>query len=175
MRIVIWPVAKNPAMGRFGPEKWQDWYRTCVKAVDIQRARSREGETVFIAVVSAARVAGHKAEVDYLVPALQQLRAQNIVIEPSSYETVGELEAARAIARREDAQLIVVSTFGHYPRLAWLLRGIPAGHHIAFGLPRWRELVTDTILSLLFPFIDLAGKREWFVAKVTRRRQAGKH
>lgn len=175
MNILIWPVAKNPAMGRIGPKEWQDWYRGCAKAVKLERKLSSLGHNVKIAVVSAVHIAGHVAEVYYIMSALNELGARNVHKRLSSYETIGEMESVRGIAQQENAKLIVISTFGHYLRVAWLIRNMNAEHYIAFGLPRWRELITDAILTFLFPIIDSAGQRKWFLNKVVRRRISGKH
>ena len=161
-------------MGRFGPERMQDWYRGLAKAVKIERKLLSAHHMPWIVVVDAIHVKGHVADSEMIVPALRKLGAKGIYIGLESHETIGELEAAYKIVQRTGAEFIVISTFAHYLRVAWLLRGIKAKHYIAFGLPRWFEMVTDVILTLLFPVIDLCGGREWFRKKVDVRRKSGR-
>jgi hypothetical protein len=175
MKYIIWPVAKNPATGRIGPKKFQDWYRGCVKAVKIEKKLLANGDSVKIAVVSAVHIKDKPAEADFIFSALEELGAKNIHIDLKSYETIGELEAVQEIAIKENAELIIISTFGHYLRVRWLARKISAKHFVAFGIPRPKELITDIILTFLFPIIDLLGKRDWFRKKVESRRENGKH
>lgn len=161
-------------MGRVGPTQWQDWYRGCVKAVALERKLVECGQQVVIVIVNAVHTTGYQRESDYAAEALRGLGARNILVELKSHETIGELEAVCEIAKQEKAELIIISTFAHYLRVAWLLRGIPAEHYIAFGLPRWREMVTDAILTVLFPLLDLLGGRKRFLEMVNRRRLNGK-
>lgn len=174
-KYVIWPVAKNPAMGRIGPTRWQDWYRGCIKSAAIERKLIESGNEVMVAIVNAVHTKGYTPEYEYSMKALKELGTQNIHIELKSYETISELDAICEIAKREGAELVVVSTFAHYLRVAWLLRRIPSEHHIAFGLPRWSEMITDVVLTVLFPIIDFLGGRKRFLKTVNRRRLDGKH
>lgn len=182
MKYIVWPVAKNPVQGRFGPASLQDWYRGCALASKIQKALADKGNTAKIVVVTATHVTGRQSERDMMLQALRSLGMQDrdLILEGQAYETIGELENVFEIARREKSRVVVVSTFGHYLRVAWLLRPIKDGdlvasHKIAFGLPRWRELVTDLILTIIFPIIDLLGGRAWFKDKVVVRRKSVKH
>jgi len=182
MKYIVWPVAKNPVQGRFGPASLQDWYRGCALASKIQKILDKKGNTAKIAVVTATHITGHRSERDMMLWALRStgVQEQHLILDGEAYETVGELEKVFGVARREKSRVVVVSTFGHYMRVAWLLwstknRGLVASHKIAFGLPRWRELVTDLILSAVFPIIDLLGGREWFKDKVVARRKSGRY
>jgi len=56
----------------------------------------------------------------------------------------------------------------------WLCRGKGVKHKVVFGIPRPFEIFYDITLAITFPIIDLLGKREWFLKKVTARRESGK-
>ena len=175
MKFFVLPITKNPAFGRVGQEELQDWYRGCARAVQIQRGLSSAGHDAEIVVLSDVHIKGYRHEAEYYQDALKKLGAKNVRTIQQGQETVGQIEIILEIAKKEDAKLVVVSTFGHYLRLAWLLRGTDAQHETVFGLPRFRELITDGILTVLFPLIDLTVGREWFQNKVVHRRESGKH
>ena len=156
--------------------RWQDWYRGCVKAARLQQRLMKSGDTCSIVVTTDVHLNGCWHDAQYYARALRKSGAVKYQFTWNGYETIGELEAAKGFAASQGAQLIVVTTFAHYLRVAYLMRkaGIRAKHYCAFGLPRWKEMVTDVILTFAFPLIDLCGKREWFVRLVVARRKTGK-
>lgn len=172
MNYLILPLAKNPPIGRFGPRKLQDCYRTCVKAVELKRRLVSEGHRVQIVIVSTMHIPGRMSEPEYYTSTLLELGETSPRLALQSYETIGELAGVLNLAENEQSNLIVVCTFGHYLRVLWLLRGESVELHTAFGLPRWRELLTDTLLAFVFPIIDLLGGRKWFQNKVVTERKA---
>lgn len=170
---VIYPVSKSPyPTGRVGAVEKQDWYRGLVKA----RELSQRLPNSRILIVSATRILGEKSDVWMYLAGLQSLNVagdQKVVLD-LGHETVGQIEAAVAYASQVGGKLVVVSTFLHYPRVRWICRGITAEHHIVFGIPRPREVLTDLALMVLFPVIDILGGRDWFVRKVRARRERGR-
>ena len=174
MKYLIFPLTKNPAFGRFGPVKMQDWYRTCVRAVSLERQLITDGNEAEIIVLADVHYKGYRHETEYYTEALMALGAKNVRTIKQCYETIGQIEFVIQLATKEQSKLIVISTFAHYLRAARLLKGRAVYHHIAFGLPRISELATDAILTFLFPVLDLMGGREWFKNKVIARRKTGK-
>ncbi|HEY4511801.1 MAG TPA: hypothetical protein VJH55_03100 [Candidatus Paceibacterota bacterium] len=188
-RKLIVPLTKSSFAKRLGPEKFYDWVRGLKKA---HKLCDRD-DTVL--VVSAVHIEGFKSEAVIYKEVLLEwgiteqeieevsvgqrlmLGDKNFVILEEAQETIGQLEIAYDIAEQNRMKLVVVSTWTHYLRVAWLLwRGPNRNyrHYIAWGVPYLREAITDAILTLLFPLIDLAGRRSWFLDKVTRRRKSGK-
>jgi hypothetical protein len=98
---------------------------------------------------------------------------KDIIVIEKTHETVEQIEIVTEYAKENNAKLIIISTFLHYLRVRWLCRGFVVEHHGAFGIPRPREAVTDIILTLIFPVIDLIGKKKWFSEKVGMRRVKG--
>jgi hypothetical protein len=171
---LVLPVTKGPhPTGRVGPVERQDWFRGLVKATRLLRTLSPSK----ILVLSDVHVANEEHEADIYLAALRRLGVDEsrLMVVRDARETSGQVEAAKAIARREDMELVVVTTALHYLRVRWLFRGFEATHHVVFGIPRPREAVTDLVLTFLFPLLDLAGGRAKFVEKVTERRLGGKH
>lgn len=170
---MILPITKSPhSKGRLGPIKWQDWYRGLIKTQKLASANPQAK----ILVLSAVHIEGEKTEALIYQLALEQMSfpAKQLIVIEKGYETIEQVEVAKQYANQNKAELLVISTFLHYPRVRWLFRGYRARHFIVFGLPRPREILTDIVLNLIFPIIDLIGLRQWFKNQVITRRKKGK-
>lgn len=135
-----------------------------------------------IYIISNVHVAGEEPEADMYVEALKKLRVfrvdeKDIIVIREAQETVGQLKKAWAIAQEKKLELVIVSTFLHFPRVYWicLKDGIKAQHYIALGMPRPGEALRDIALWFIFPIIDLTGQRERFLKYVEERRLRGIH
>jgi hypothetical protein len=173
VKYFILPLEKSPHQtGRIGQMESQDWYQGLVRAKNLLE----EFPGSKILVVTATQITDEKPAADLYLEALKKfgVKEENIKVVREGLETIGQIEAAQKVARQEQAKLHVVSTFMHYPRVRWIMRGQGAKHYGVFGIPRPREAVTDIILTFIFPFIDLWGWREKFVKKVTKRREEGR-
>lgn len=170
---LILPLTKGPHSGRIGDEKLQDWWRGLVKAKNLME----KFPSSKILVLSAVHIAGEKAEAKIYLETLHRMGVgdDKIMFLEKAQETMEQVEIAKKIAAWEKMELLVVSTFLHYPRVRWLFRGFRVRHYGVFGIPHPREAITDIILIVLFPIIDLLGKREWFRTKIVGRRESGKH
>jgi hypothetical protein len=169
--ILLIPLTKWPKdKGRYGPLRFQDWYRGCAEAVRL----AGPGDTIL--VVSDLTIGGESEARIYVstLKALDTTKTINIEVVPLGFETVGQLEVASDIAVERQKKLLVISTFLHAPRVWWLTRKEKnIEHRIVFGIPRPREAVTDLVLDILFPLIDSLGFRERFLKRVRERRQSG--
>ncbi|KND47927.1 MAG: hypothetical protein AB199_04185 [Parcubacteria bacterium C7867-004] len=173
---IIFALHKSPYPKRKGPSHWADWYRGCLKAVDIQRVLDASGVTSEMLVLTDAQYKGGLHEVDYYTAAFDELGAHNVRVIRKCYETVRQIEMALQISQNEDKDLIVISTWVHYLRVCWLLRGSGATHRIAFGIPNLQYAIADVILTFAFPVIDLVpGGRERFVAYAEDKRFKGEY
>lgn len=170
---IILPLTKSPHQsGRMGPVEVQDWYRGLVRAKELLH----ELKPAKILVLANVHITGEKGETDLYLDALHTLCVpdEDILVVREGQETIEQIEIALALAKREGARLLIISTFLHYLRVRWLCRGEPVEHYIAWGMPRPREILTDTLLTALFPLIDIMGGREWFLEKVKARRLSGR-
>lgn len=186
MKYLILPLTKGPhPTGRIGPRRLQDWRRALKEAVAVayqayfatsSQSFTEAGFPATMLILSDVQIAGEEHEVELYSGFLDELgfTGPRIVLR-ETYETIGQLDRAFEIAQEEDFQLVVVSTFLHYPRVRWLCRGRGAIHKCVWGIPRPREAITDIILAVVFPFIDMFGWRKGFLQKVNKRRQAGVH
>ncbi|RJQ34503.1 hypothetical protein C4568_02490 [Candidatus Parcubacteria bacterium] len=171
-RHLICPVLKSPwPEGRIGPEKYQDFYRVAVQAIEWQKLFGKDADLL---VVSTFR-RGDFDEADYYAALLDRLGGERIRVIREGVETVGQIGTALCTARLEQARLHLGSTVPHLPRVRWLTRKNVNVHHFAVaGIPRPAEFFTDIILAIAFPVLDALGRREWFLAKTTERRSVGK-
>lgn len=180
-RTIVVPIPKSPhSKGRIGPEEWQDWYRGLKKAISI--ARSKDMAEVLI--LSNAQYSGQPHEVDLYYGALAKLGATtdvNIRAIKEGYETIEQVDRSFKLAAEEKKELIFVSTWLHYLRVQWLIwrckavaPSVKVKHCIVFGIPRPREMLSDIILTILFPLVDICGGRQFFLKAVNKRRIKGK-
>ncbi|MGC9602345.1 MAG: ElyC/SanA/YdcF family protein [Minisyncoccia bacterium] len=174
--ILIIPLTKSPHFtGRYGPVEWQDWYRGLVKAKTLLELYKAQGVPAKILVLSAVQVTSEKSEVEIYTWALKKLGVDDgdIMVINKTQETIEQTEMV-AMFIKKGIQVVIISTWLHYLRVRWLCRGLKAKHYIVWGIPRPREAITDIMLTVLFPPIDLCGGREWFLKKTRERRLAGK-
>ena len=138
----IIPVTKSPHKGgRVGSVYLQDWYQGVKKAVGLLKKIPNSK----ILIVSDVHIDGEEHEADIYVRALRGLgvRGEDMIVVKDCYETIGQIDIIKRMAKEHKARLIFVSTFMHYPRVRWLTTGMKAKHYVAFGIPRPREAVTD--------------------------------
>lgn len=169
---LIVPITKSPhSKGRIGPVKMQDWYRGLAKAVLLQR--KFVGSKILI--LSNVHIRGEEHEADIYTRALYDfgVKEENLLVIKDCYETIGQIDVIKQVAKEANYKLIFVSTWLHFGRVWWLTRGMKIKHYIAFGIPRPRESLTDIILTFMFPIIDILGKKEWFRKKVIIHREQG--
>lgn len=176
VEYLILPLTKSPhPSGRIGQTETQDWYRGLLKAKSFSKKYQAK-----ILVISNVHIATERHEVEIYVDALKALgiKEPDMVVIKEAQETIGQLEIAAGIAEKERKTLLIISTFLHFLRVWWLCRvykNIKIRHSIAFGMPRPQEAITDILLTFLFPFFDVVGRRQWFVEKVIKQREKGKH
>lgn len=165
------PLTKGPAAkGRIGPREWQDWYRSLV----LTKKLMPRYQPCSVAILSNFQVAGEMHEVYFYLEALEELSIPDVVVIREAYETMGQLEYAFEMARRERVNLVVISTWLHFPRVWWLCRGMGVKHHVAWGIPRPSLAAADIFLTFALPALDLLGLRKWFKKRLERRRTSGK-
>jgi hypothetical protein len=171
---LILPLTKGPH-GRIRPTERQDWWKGCQKVLQLQQKLQPSK----IYVISNVKVAGEEAEADTYVNALKKLGARDdvIVVIREAQETTKQLAIASQVAKKENLELVVVSTALHHPRVRWICwwDEIEARHYVAWGLPRPGEAIRDVALWVIFPCIDVFGKRKEFLEYVEKRRISGKH
>ncbi|GEM_PF-1076203 len=172
---LLLPLTKGPcAKGRIGPNVLQDWWGSMVLT---QRLQRKYGWGQYgpppVLILSNLQVAGERHEADIYIEAAEELGITNLVVVREAYETMGQLEYALELARRERLKLVVISTWLHFPRVWWLCRGRNVKHHIAGGIPRPSLAVADIILTFAFPILDILGLRGWFRQRLERRRVKG--
>lgn len=174
MAQLILPLTKGP-QDRVGPRTRQDWYCGLIKAHELLQA----DPSAKILVISNVHVAGRPHEATVYAEALQEFGVSNgdVVVIRQAQETIEQLHLAAGIAQKLKKELVIISTWLHYPRVRWICwwDGIAATHHAAFGIPRPGEAIRDVALWVIFPLVDLFGKRELFLKKVEERRLKGVH
>ncbi|OGZ43903.1 MAG: hypothetical protein A3J55_00525 [Candidatus Ryanbacteria bacterium RIFCSPHIGHO2_02_FULL_45_17b] len=175
---LIVPLTKSPhPRGRIGPTRWQDWFRGLRRAVTIAKVIPNAE----ILILSNVRVANQPHEADLYSEALAEMGVISFRVIRECYETIEQINYSIDLAIQERKNLIFVSTFLHYLRVEWLILTHPdrklveVKHYSVLGIPRPKEALTDIVLTVLFPLIDLVGGRQWFLRAVNSRRLTGKH
>lgn len=175
LKTIILPLTKSPCeRGRVGPRKWQNWYRGCKKAVKLEKKFLARGNEVEILILTDFQTKGSPHDADYYTEALRELNASKLRVICEETETVGQIKKANQIAKREGKRLVVISSLAHFPRVWWICRGEKIAHSIVCGIPRPKEFITDIILDVAFPLIDILGQRNRFERFVEKRRESGK-
>jgi hypothetical protein len=173
VKLLIVPLTKSPwPRGRIGPLECQDWFSSVRIAVRLQRSH----ESSVILIVSDLHVQNESSEQEWYALALRKAGAApgTYIQRKQAYETLEQLEVVEEMARAQPYRVAIISTFTHYPRVRWLCRGKGYEHYVAWGIPRLRDVLTDAVLMVAFPILDLMGARAWFRALLKRRRTAGK-
>ncbi len=171
-RTYIALIPKSPwRKGRIGPAARQDWVSACDDAAKL--AKQMPDAKIIVADAYVER--GERPDLELYQAALEEAgvpkNQQHLTSE--GMETIGHIEALNRIARAEDVDLLIVSTFLHYPRVRWICRGQGHQHRAAWGIPRPKEALTDLVLTILFPLLDRLGLRQQFLKRVTKRRESG--
>jgi hypothetical protein len=151
----------------------QDWHATISKAAELYR---QDPTHTRIAVITSFQATGDRSEMAIYKDALAGLRVPShaILRITEGNETLRQLEVVEKLRSDIDAQLTIISTCLHYPRVRWLCRGKGYQHHVGWGIPRPKEAITDILLAIAFPLIiDPLGLRDWFTKKVVSRRASG--
>jgi hypothetical protein len=174
METLVFPLPKSPLpeKGRFGPREAQDWWRICEEAVRL--AKEEYHYAPILVATGFVYASGIHEATFYQDVFTKEFHIPNVEVVAKGVETVGQLAAAFDFADRTSAELVVVSSVFHFPRVWWLCRGRKVRHRVVSGIPRLSEAIADIILAVLFPLIDLLGKRETWREKVERRRKEGK-
>lgn len=191
MKTIIFVPTKGPHRFRLGPRRWHDWIVQCRKAAQLQRTLP----DAVIYIPSAVHTSGYIPELAFYRAALEDVGLAETVektadggyvfldlpgriraiLEAEGLETMGQCLLAFALAERERAELIVLSTFPHILRVLYLCRGRNVQYKIAWGTPNPIEAITDILLAVVFPFFDFLGQGEQLRQWVIQRREKGKH
>jgi hypothetical protein len=153
---------------------WQDWYCGIRKSLDF--SYSVYGSQIL--VLSRVKVEGQRSEVDIYCEALRELGCISPRVIEEGYETIGQIEYAIDLARKENQKLTIFVSFLHYPRVVWICRkckDVDIDIRPVLGIPRPKEAITDFILIFVYPILDtlFSGFRVWFQNRVIGRREMG--
>lgn len=171
MKVFV-PLTKSPKphKGRIGSEELQDWYRGLMLASTL--TKSSPDSTIFVVSNVHIKHAPHEADLYQETLLKLGVNREQITVLKRAKETIGQIQITKEIyGTGTDVTYIVAPS--HYMRTLWLTRDTKSKVVIGWGLPRPKELVTDIVLSFIFPLIDFCGKREWFQKLVIQRREKG--
>jgi hypothetical protein len=174
MKSVIAILTKSPhPEGRKGLVVLQDWYKECKDAVFLHKNTPNSE----IVITSAVHINGAEREEKYYVDVLKQLGEENIVVLGKGLETTEQLEVFKKYVEEKKAKLILIVTWTHFLRVLWMAKRmeIPVyKYKVSLGLPRPKELITDFIMTFVYPIYDLSGEKEVLIHWVKNRREGGK-
>ncbi|HQA95775.1 MAG TPA: hypothetical protein PLN18_00180 [Candidatus Colwellbacteria bacterium] len=181
----VLPLTKSPhRRGRLGSRESQDWYasvRQISRVFDRLTCKRHRIPEKDIVLICDFQEASDQAEADLYAVAMEEFGIYNPRIIRDGLETIRQVDVAFDLAAFEGKRIIFFGTWFHYLRILWIIRRHPKSKEVpwelrgAFGIPRPKEAVTDIILTLVFPILDLFGLRSWFVELTNRRRAEGRH
>lgn len=172
MKYIINVLPKYPMPERFGPLNWADWYRQCRKTVELQKDLAACGHAAEILLISDGQFGAWRHETEYYEEVLRELGGERIRIIRDCYETVMQVRKAARIAEEEKKRLIVVATWTHYLRAAWLLIGSGAELQGVFGVPYAQYALADLALTVLYWPIKLFGLEPAYLRYAEKRRKS---
>jgi hypothetical protein len=171
METIIGIISKSPhPIGRIGPTKYQDWYRQCIDVVKLNKKIPNSN----IVLTSNLQINNARREEDYYSEIINGL-STNLITLNKGVETTEQLLVFKEYSLNK--KLILSVTFTHFFRVWWIAKRIKLNvikYKISLGIPRPKELITDIILTFLYPIIDLMGYSKWFIENVIKRRNSGK-
>lgn len=173
MKTIIGILTKSPhPKGRIGKVESQDWYIQCKQAALLHGKISNSQ----IVITSALQVKDALPEEKYYTDVLNHL-GPNYISLGKGVETIEQLRIFKEYIEKNNSVLILLVTWTHFLRVKWLVYRVNlpiCKYIISWGIPRPKELITDIILTFVYPIIDLIGKGEWFRRRVVDRREGGK-
>ena len=170
MANLLVPLTKSPwSKGRWGKKENQDWYVGLVKTKNY--LNEREGDR--IALISNVYGENQEYEIDIYKRNIMDLGVSEecLICAKECFETSGQINRAIELSKELDLNLVLISSAFHYPRVMWLVGDENVEHLIFFGIPRPLELITDMILSFVYPVIDVFGLNEVFTRLVIYKRR----
>lgn len=172
----IIPITKFP-FHRRGPNEIQDWYRGLEKAKEFLGSFKKSGDKAYILILSDVKADGFPHEGEYYYNTLidKDVSPDDIVFIQKGQETIGQLQWIKDHYKNERVLIISVSIHAFRVRFICKRLSINASHCTVPGAKRKKEMLTDIVLNVVFPFIEWFGLTPWFQKKVTRRRKMGNH
>jgi hypothetical protein len=169
----VWPE------GRIGPWQLQDGYRIVKKAVELANDKKSDGTLLLTATKPKDSI---KSELDYMfeVTAIEDLKSGHLYVTSKCFDTPSQIDYAIKLADLSGyGKLLILCSPLHYLRVKWIVARIPIDSDlkisckVVFGIPRPKEVVTDIILTFIYPIIDTLGLDTWFRSWTEKRRLDG--
>ncbi len=176
--IYCLPIAKsNWPEGRIGPSKLQDSYRIIKVAVNLVKNNTVDKLLIFSAFKTKNV---KKIELECMIDTCrdEKLPEDKMIVRSVGYDTISVIKYAIDTCCEQKADLLIVSSQFHYPRICWIAsrldtKGVIVKHKMVFGISRPQETVTDILLIFLYPVLDLFRLSVWFTNHMKVRRDKG--
>lgn len=171
MPEILFLPTEGPHLPRTGPEEDFDWRVQCRMAAQWLRAHP-DG---LVYVPSAFRQAGQPSELDFYRDRLgaEGVPDSSMLLDPSGWETIEQCDLALALAADRRARLTVLTCASHAKRVRYLMRGRDVEHLVAPGTASPSLRRAHVVLGVLFPLLDKAGLRGWWMRWLRHRRLQG--
>jgi hypothetical protein len=169
----VWPE------GRIGPWQLQDGYRIIEEAVKLANNENSDGTLLLTATKPKD---SPKSELDYMleVTAVEDLKLGHLYVVSRCFDTPSQIDYAIKLANLSGyGKLLILCSPLHYLRVKWIISRIPIDTDLeisckmVFGIPRPKEVITDLILTFMYPIIDTLGCDTWFRSYTEKRRSRG--
>lgn len=173
-KFLLVPISKYPYF-RIGPKEWQDWHRQVEITIRIARGMERNGSKFSIAMISGFKLKGKLSEIEIYRGAFSSLAPETkINAYNEANDTISQVKKALELGKKCNADVVFVSTWMQYPRVAYLSRGKRAMHYCVFGIPQPFYFFIDIMCIFLQPISDFLGITGIFQNIILRRREKGR-
>jgi hypothetical protein len=172
------PLSKSSWIeGRFGPEEYQDYYRILKISIDFLN-KNKINKIILLSDFKSKQA--QKSELENMIDICNKynFNKEKLYINNFGYDTLSQIKFTIDLCIKENQGLLIISSFTHYPRVRWIAWRINKGrikikHNIGLGIPRFRDVLSDTILVFIYPIFDLLGYSERFTKHIKIRRDKG--
>jgi len=164
--------------GRFGSEKYQDYYRIVKISIDL--LNENKIDKILLLSDFKGRKA-NKSELENMIDVCKKYKVDEskLQIKKYCYDTLSQIKFTLDLCNKEKQDLLIISSVTHYPRVRWIAYrvnkkyNINIKHKIGWGIPRIHDFVYDIPLIFMYPILDLLGYSDRFSQVVKVRRDDG--
>ena len=177
--MICLPLSKSSwPEGRFGAEKYQDYFTIVKKSIDLLKEKKIDK---ILLLSNFKSKQGKKSELENMVNIciLNHINENELIIEKNGYDTLSQLKFTFNLCKDRNQELIIISSLTHFPRVVWICWRLNKKYNIKYkniislGIPRIHDVIYDLVLMFIYPILDLWGFSENFSRTIKRRRNSG--
>lgn len=164
--------------GRIGKEESQDYFIIVKNSIDL--LKNNKVDKILLLSNFKYKNA-NKSELDNMIDICNKhsVDKNKLHIEEYGYDTLSQLKFTLDLCSRNKDDLLIISSFTHYPRVKWIAwrinkkYNVNVKHKIGWGIPRIHDFIYDIPLIFIYPVVDLLGLSNKFSNIIRVRRGNG--